>query len=66
MNYQPLQHLTPEQQAGIDAANAQVRSKPQPVSKAQALASLEVLISNYAIVPLNEHWTNVAKRIRGE
>ena len=66
MTLEPMQHLTAEQQAGIDRANALVRNKAQPVSKATALASLEILISNYSITPLNEHWVNIQKRIRGE
>ena len=66
MNYEPCQHLSPDQQAEIDKACDKERKKLVPVSKATALASLEVLISNYAIIPINEHWKNVERRIRGE
>jgi len=66
MNYEPMQHLTADQQAALDAANAKARIKPPPVTKQAALEAFDVLVSNYAIVPLNQFWVTVGKRLRGE
>lgn len=66
MNYDPMQHLTVDQQAEVDKANAKARTKPLPVSKVAALEAFNVLVSNYGIVPLNQYWQTVEKRLKGE